>query len=330
MTTADVQLGERLRKPCSRLAYGCAYLAPVGGRARAPAALERSADWLDQVYAAGCTVFDTAKLYGLGNSERALGAWCRRSGLRERIVIATKGCFPSLGLRSRINARDLKADLRGSLERLQTDYIDIYFLHRDDPKRPAGEILELCHEEMKNGAVRMLGVSNWTHERIAEANRYAAERKLRPIEVSSPQFSLAWWRHQPYPSSVSLAGPAGEAGRAWYAREQMPVFAWAAMAQGFFQPASGSGLIRLQRRWAYGQADNRARRARAEVLAQRRGLTAPQVALAYLVSQPFPVFPIVSTTRAASLQQNMAAVALRLSPAEIDWLERGGPEPGRG
>jgi aryl-alcohol dehydrogenase-like predicted oxidoreductase len=328
MTTADVQLGERLRKPCSRLAYGCAYLAPVGRKGRAPAALDRIGGWLDQVYAAGCTVFDTAKLYGVGNSERALGAWCRRSGLREQIVIATKGCFPSLGLRSRINARDLKADLRGSLERLQSDYTDIYFLHRDDPRLPVGEIVELCHEEMQDGAVRMLGVSNWTHERIAEATRYAAERKLRRIEISSPHFSLAWWRHQPYPSSVSLAGAAGEDGRAWYTQEQMPVFAWAAMAQGFFQPGSGNGLIRLQRRWAYGHADNRARRGRAEALAKRRGLTAPQVALAYLVSQPFPVLPIVSTTRAASLQQNMAAVAQRLTLAEIAWLERGGPEPG--
>jgi len=327
MATAEQTVGSRLGKPCSRLVFGCAYLAPSGPKGRRPATLDRIGAWLDQVYAAGCTVFDTAKLYGLGNSERALGQWCRQRGLREKLVIATKGCFPALGLRSRINARDLRSDLRGSLERLQSDYVDIYFLHRDDPKLPAGEIVELCHEEMKDGAVRMLGVSNWTHRRIEEANAYASERNLRPIEISSPHFSLADWRHQPYPSSVSLAGDAGAAGRAWYARQGMPVFAWAAMAQGWFQPRRGSALIALQRRWAYGHGANAARRERAQVLAARLGLTAPQVALAYAVSQPFPVFPLVSTTSAASLRQDLDAMALRLTAEECAWLERGGPEP---
>lgn len=325
-------LSAKLGKDFSPLVFGCAHLGSPwpGGRAAREAQLF---SWLDQVSAAGVNAFDTAHLYSLGASERTLGGWCRRNGLRDQLVIATKGCLPYVGSRPRISAKALRADLGRSLERLGTDYIDIYFLHKDNPRMPVSEIVEICHEQMKDGSVRLFGVSNWTHERIQEANRYAEARGLRKIEVSSPHFSLAWWHRMPYPSSVSLAGPGGAAGRAWYAEHQMPVFAWASMAQGYFRervrPASVKervSPITWQRRWAYEHADNAARRERARILGKRKGLSTAQVALAYLRAQRFPVFPVVGMTRSPSLRQNVQAFSASLVEAEVHWLEHGDAE----
>lgn len=329
LPAASVALSARLGKTCSPLVFGCAYLGS-SWPSRRVAREAQLFTWLDQVYAAGVNTFDTAHLYGLGASERTLGGWCRRTGLREQLVVATKGCLPHPGARHRINAKALRADLGSSLGRLGMDYVDIYFLHRDDPSMPVSEIIEICHEQMKDGSVRLFGVSNWTHERIEEANLYAEARGLRKIELSSPHFSLAWWRRAPYSSSVSLAGPAGVAGRSWYMEHQLPVFAWASMAQGFFSDRARSAFVKeslspiaWQRRRAYDHPENVARRERARILGERLGLSTAQVALAYLRAQRFPVFPIAGMTRRRSLEQSVQALSVRLMDAEVRWLEQG-------
>ena len=170
---------KNVEKPLSKIIFGCAIPVMIQG--------EDADELLDEVYAQGITTFDTAENYGL--SEASLGHWLKNRGNREKVVIISKGCHPYDG-RDRVTPEDLKHDIEQSFERLGTDYIDIYLMHRDDPKVEPGPMVEILNEYHKAGRIGAFGGSNWTHQRIAEANQYAGEHGLIPFTVSSPNFGL--------------------------------------------------------------------------------------------------------------------------------------------
>ncbi len=285
-----------------------------------------SFDLLDAVLALGGTMIDTAHVYSGGSSERTLGRWLAR-GPRDRVLILSKGAHPN-AQGSRVNAPAIAADLRESLERLQTDYIDLYMLHRDDLRVPVGPLLEALNEHRAAGRIRALGVSNWSAVRIKEANTYAALRGLTPIVASSPHYGLAEQLEAPWVDAYTLTGAARAAERAWYVQTQLPVFAWSSLASGFF-----SGRVRADRldeltsptdqmvRRVYGGPANFDRLARARVLAAERGVSVAQVALAYSFQQPLNVLALVGSVSAAEYADNAAALSLALTPAELDWLD---------
>ena len=162
---------------------------------------------LDQVYELGCNTIDTAHVYSGGNSERIIGRWMQARSLREEIVIITKGAAHSAD-RRRMTPFDIASDLHDSLARLQADYIDLYLLHRDDPDIPFEPAIEALNEHLHAGRLHAFGVSNWSHQRIGEANAYARTHELEPFVASSPQFSLAESLDEPWPlCRRSLAMP---------------------------------------------------------------------------------------------------------------------------
>ena len=126
---------------------------------------------LSGMLALGVNVFDTARVYG--GAERALGRWISGCGVREDIVLITKCCHPDIFGRRRVNARAMRADLKRSLSLLNTGYVDIFLLHRDDPSVPAGELVEELNALHAEGRIGAFGGSNWTYARVAEANEYA-------------------------------------------------------------------------------------------------------------------------------------------------------------
>ena len=202
-------------KPLSKIIFGCAIPSMIQG--------EDADELLDEVYAQGITTFDTAENYGL--SEVSLGHWLKNRGNREKVVIISKGCHPYDG-RDRVTPEDLKHDIEQSFERLGTDYIDIYLMHRDDLKVEPGSMVEILNEYHKAGKIGAFGGSNWTHQRIAEANRYAAEHGLVPFSVSSPNFGLCDQIGDPWgggPGCVTISGPSNAKARAWYRDNQIPV-----------------------------------------------------------------------------------------------------------
>ena len=155
---------KNVEKPLSKIIFGCTIPVMIQG--------EDADELLDEVYAQGITTFDTAENYGL--SEASLGHWLKNRGNREKVVIISKGCHPYDG-RDRVTPENLKHDIEQSFERLGTDYIDIYLMHRDDPKVEPGPMVEILNEYHKAGRIGAFGGSNWTHQRIAEANQYAGE-----------------------------------------------------------------------------------------------------------------------------------------------------------
>ena len=288
---------------------------------------------LFQVYCeAGGNFFDTAHGYapwypdGYGCSERALGDCLRKFGNRAEMVVGTKGGLPDSGPAYRrpadcMTPEVIGSDISESLERLQIDQIDLYTLHRDDLRHPVGEIIETLNAEIARGRICFIGASNWTFERMAEANAYAASHRLHGFVVSSPQWNLGRPNHNPIgwdgqfdPTAHMMT----DEDIAWHRKTQVAVIPWTPTAYGFFDGATGRNPE------SFDNPENRLRRERVRQLAAELGATPNQVAIAYLMAYDFPVFPILGTTNMAHLTDSLGAASLTLTQDQRDWLLTGG------
>jgi aryl-alcohol dehydrogenase-like predicted oxidoreductase len=275
----------------------------------------------------GGNFLDTAHVYGAwalngtGASERAIGDYVRRNGPGD-LVVATKGGHPPMDGYRRTDCwlapYRIRADVDDSLGRLGVDAIDLYYLHRDDTRTGVGEVIETLNEEVQCGRIRHLGASNWTWQRLEAANNYAEENDLQGFVVSQVEWSLA---HKDSPSPQ----PHGtqtvyvhEEEVAFHERTGLALAAYTATARGYFAPGT-------EKREDFDNPLSRERRRRAEQLAEEMGLTANQVALAWLMNQSFPVFPITGTQSVQHLRENLGAAHVELSPEQVAWLAGGRP-----
>ena len=322
-----------VKKPVSRLILGTMILSD--GEPSPPGAeylnlgLTGSFELLDAVLALGGTTFDSAHVYSGGRSEKTLGKWMTARGNREQVVIVTKGAMRNGALR--VTIESIQEDLFESLHRLETDYIDLYMLHRDEPSIPAGVFVEAFNEHHAAGRIHAFGGSNWTHQRLAEANEYAQAHGLVPFTASQPYYGLADQVEDPWgPGCVSLAGPSNQEARAWYTVQKMPVLSYSSLARGFFsgrltranyeemKPILGSACVK-----AYAHEVNFQRLDRAAQLAREKNVSIPQIALAFSLCSPLYVFPLVGAASEAEFQENIKALDLALTPQERSWLDLG-------
>lgn len=291
---------------------------------------EQSDALLDAAMALGVTTLDTAHVYGGGDTERAIGVWLAKRGNREQVVLLAKGCHHN-GDRQRVTPYDIGSDLLDTLARFQTAYVDLWMLHRDDVSQPVGPIVEALNHHQKAGRIRAFGGSNWTHQRIAEANAYAAAKGLTGFTASSPNFGLAEQVEDPWgPGCVTISGPQQAAARAWYAASGVSLFAYSSLARGLFsgrvqRATLAADIAKLDdaARRAYCHEVNFARLDRCVELAAKKGLSVPQVATAWTLSQPLPVHALVGAATPAELENTVAGAAVRLTADECAWLDSG-------
>lgn len=144
---------------------------------------EQSFRVLDRALERGITLFDTAEAYAAGASETVLGDWIARRGVRDQIVLATKVA----GVLTRERIID---SAKQSLDRLQTDRIDLFQLHNWDDETPLEETLAALTELLQQGQVRHVGVSNWTAEQLAQAQQVAAATGHQPLQSIQPPYNL--------------------------------------------------------------------------------------------------------------------------------------------
>ena len=237
----------------------------------------------DAVYAGGCNAFDTAPVYGARQSQQRLGRWITQRGLRSSVVIIDKGCHPA-GDVARMTPADLESDVSRSLEQFATEYIDLYLLHRDDPSVPVDEIVSALDEQRARGRIRAFGASNWTHQRLQQANEYAKARGLVSFAASSPELNLV----EPvrtWPGCISVARNAEAL--AWYAATNLPLLAWSPFASGFLtgrlRPDQAPEMLsptELRALEFYASDANWLRLSRLRALASRRAVSVAEAALA--------------------------------------------------
>lgn len=290
-----------------------------------PKAFENTCRLLDRFASAGGTTIDTARVYSKGTSESAFGAWLERSGRRNEIVVLGKGAHhDNLTLERRVTPAAIHEDIQTSLREMRLETIDVYVLHKDDPDAEVGPIVEALNEEATAGRITAFGGSSWTHQRLAEANAYADTHELVPFTVSSPNLALAVPNEPMWVGCVSIAGDA-EA-QAWYQQTRMPVFAWSAQARGFFsgrfRPDLTQGATTDAQnviRTYYSEA-NWERYRRADELAETKGCTRRQVALAWVLHHPLNVFALIGPATVSELDDCLGALEVTLTPAEAAWL----------
>lgn len=150
---------------------------------------------LDGFTDCGGAIVDTAHIYGGEDSkaEKYIGSWLKNSGKRDKIFLSTKGAHPRFATMniSRLSKDEILSDLDGSLKFLNTDHIDLYFLHRDDEKLPVGDMLETLEEQRRKGKILAYGCSNWKPYRMKLADEYAKEHGLQGFTFNQLMWSLA-------------------------------------------------------------------------------------------------------------------------------------------
>jgi len=295
---------------------------------------EKSYALLDAAVELGCTTLDTAHVYAGGDSERCIGDWMKERGNRDRVVVLSKGCHHN-GDRQRVTPADIGADLQDSLARLKSGFIDIYLLHRDDPSVPVDEIVDALEQHRRAGRIGAYGGSNWTHQRIAAANAYAATKGLQGFTASSPNFGLAEQVQDPWgPGCVTISGPQHAEARAWYATNAVPVFAYSSLARGLFSGrvtrTNATEILDGAARTAYAHECNFQRLDRLATIASERGLTVPQVALAWLMQQPLRVHALVGAANRDELANSIAGAETILSANDVAWLDLRGARAAHG
>jgi aryl-alcohol dehydrogenase-like predicted oxidoreductase len=281
----------------------------------------RSFELLDAFVEHGFNLIDTADVYSAwvegnegGESEAIIGRWLKQSGKRDKVVIATKVAkwprYPGL---SPTNIREAVED---SLRRLQTDYIDLYQAHADDPKVPLEETLRAFDDLVKAGKVRVIGASNYSTARFSDALATSEAKGLARYESMQPEYNL-------------MDRKAFEEGLQPLCVDQnVGVISYYSLASGFL-----SGKYRSEADLAKSKArapkvkaylNERGMRVLAALdqVAEAHGATPAQVSLAWVMAQPSIAAAIASATTVEQLDDIAASTALALSPAELASLSQ--------
>jgi aryl-alcohol dehydrogenase-like predicted oxidoreductase len=278
---------------------------------------ETVSEMIDAFISIGGTTIDTAYIYARGESEQAIGRYMNESGNRDQLVILTKGAHHNKD-GSQMKKEAIAKELTISLERLQTDHVELYALHRDDPEVPVGFILEWLNEHIESGRIGSIGVSNWTWQRLHEANEHASKHGLKGFTFSSPNLSLAKPKEPFWPGCVS----ADAATCAWHEKYQIPLLSWSSQARGFFtgrfhpEVEENKDMVRV-----YYSDDNWERYRRASQLADQRQVSTIQIALAYVLNQPFPTCALIGARNVEELLSCDQGARIRLTRQELQWLD---------
>jgi predicted dehydrogenase/aryl-alcohol dehydrogenase-like predicted oxidoreductase len=284
-------------------------------------ALPHAMVMFDAFFQAGGNAFDTAFIYARGQNEKMLGHWMHIRGVRNDVVLICKG-----GHTPECTPEAIQRQLKISLERLQTDYADLYLMHRDNLDIPVGEFVDVLNQQMKAGRIKAFGGSNWSIERITQANAYAKQHNLHGFSIVSNNFSLARMVKPVWTGCIAASDPQS---RAWLTETQMILLPWSSQARGFFTDRAHNDPAlndeEMNRCW-YSE-DNWQRRERVVELARQKNVLPINIALAYVLMQPFPTFPLIGPRTLEELRTSLPALDEQLTPHQLKWLNLEEPTP---
>jgi aryl-alcohol dehydrogenase-like predicted oxidoreductase len=284
---------------------------------------EKSAsELLDHFIDGGFNMIDTADVYSNwvpgnhgGESETIIGKWLKQSGKRDRVLIATKSGLDMGNGRKGLSKKHILQSADESLARLQTDYIDLYQSHTEDPETPLEESLEAYAELIERGKVRAIGASNFQAATLQTALRISREKKLPRYESLQPEYNL-YVRNK-------FEGELEKVCR----ENHIGVIPYFSLASGFL-----TGKYRSDK-----DLENRSRGSRVQKYLNPRGLrilsaldevskqysaTPAQISLAWLLAKPTITAPIASATSVKQLDELLGAARVKLDPAAVQKLDQ--------
>ncbi len=288
--------------------------------------LEESFRILDYYVSIGGNFLDTARLYGYyaenvqGVSEYVIGQWMKTRKNRNDIMIGTKGAHPELGHmdRGRLDRQSILSDLEKSLKALETDHVDIYWLHRDDAGRPVEDILETLHTIVRQGKALAVGASNWTVDRLEASFKAAKKMGFAGFGAVQPQWSLARQEVLEDKTLVRM----DEKEYAWHLENGLPVVPFTSQAKGFYYKLAAGGIDSLsaKARERFLSERNLRTYELLKEISKRTGNGIGALSIAYLTSQPFPVYPIVGFSSLLQAQSMEEAGSIMLGKEDLELL----------
>jgi len=277
---------------------------------------------LDYFAEHGGSFLDTANFYASwlpgcqgGESETTIGEWIKSRGNRDRIAIATKLAFDYPGCAGGLCASEIQQECDKSLQRLQTDRIDLYYSHRDDRDTPLEETMEAFHGLIKAGKVRAIGASNLRVWRIAEANTMSREKGWSGYSAVEQRYTYLRPRHG------ADFGPQlviGDEMKDFAQSSGVTLIAYSILLRGAYTRSDRS----LPVQFAGPEADDRLEALRQ--VAGQVGCSPNQVIIAWMRQSVPSVLPIVAASRKEHLEENINALGIALSSEQMDQLNSAG------
>ena len=279
---------------------------------------ERSRPFIRRALALGINFFDTADMYSRGRSEEVLGRALRDFAVRDNVVIATKVFNPmSDDVNDRgLSRKHIMTAIDNSLKRLGTDYVDLYQIHRWDPDTPIEETLEALHDVVKAGKARYIGASTMMSWQFAKALYLADQHGWTRFVSMQNHYNLLYREEEREMMPLCL-------------EEGIGVIPWSPLARGFLAGNRRRGERNASPREEtdayahdlyYADADYEVAERNAEV-ARDKGVTAAQIALAWLLAQPGVTAPIVGASKMHHLEEAVRALEITLTAEERRRLE---------
>lgn len=268
----------------------------------------------DAWIAAGGNAFDTGFVYGGGLHEKVLGEWIAARGVAKDVVVVAKGAHTPYCLPDAIEAQ-----LDISLERLGLASVPIYIMHRDNPTVPVSEFIDVLNGLKAKGKIGTFGGSNWSVTRIAEANAYAAKAGLQGFAILNNNLSLAVMEKPVWAGCITSNTPEM---LGFLRKSNMVHLSWSSQARGYFLPVALRDRLPEDTapETCFGSVANAERRRRAEALAAERGVSAHNIATAWVLGQSFPSLALIGPRSPGEIVSTLPGLAVSLTPAEVAWL----------
>ena len=299
----------------SRLCLGCmTYGEPTRGNHAWTLPEASSRPLIQQALNAGINFFDTANSYSDGSSEEILGRALKDFARRDEVVVATKVYFPLSNLSQGLSRQNILQSIDDSLQRLGMEHVDLLQIHRWDYDTPLEETLEALHDVVQSGKARYIGASSMHASQFAQALSLQKQQGWHRFVSMQDQYNLIQREEEREMHPLCL-------------QEQIAVLPWSPLARGKLTRPWGETTARstsdkvMASLYANTEENDAAIAQRLAQVAEDKGVTRAQVALAWLLSKPAVTAPIIGASRAEQFDDLVKAVDVTLSEAEIATLE---------
>lgn len=292
---------------------------------------KESFELLDAYFEAGGNHLDSGLCYsvwrgGQGASERMIGKWLDARGLRDKVIVATKGVMPEAPdfVKSRMNKKCLESDIRESMRNLGTDHIEIYYVHRDDMTLPAEEIISMLHKYTDSGDIGYIACSNWRAERVAKANEYARSIGKPGFICVENLWNFAHMNPEKNESHLVIMNDDTEQIEA-FRKLGVAIAPFTPLAWGYFDKILKNGEENLPEvtKKRYHNDISMKRAKRVGEVSKKLGCTPVQLNLAMFLNMDMQILPIVACKSREQLSGLLGSMDIPLDRQTIDHIING-------